>query len=120
MITFWGKVQKGHSRGKDLGFPSINVNLKKNIEQGIYISQIQVDGKIYNSLTFIGAAITFGDKKFHSETYLLDFSGNLYNKWISIRLMEKIRGNKKFDKVEDLIKEMKNDEKIARAYFMKH
>ncbi len=117
MTNFWGKVKKGHGRGKGLGFPSANINLRQQVAEGIYLARAKFNGQIYNCLTFIGAAKTFSDKKFHSETYLLDFSGNLYNKWVSIKLIKKIRENKKFKKVENLVKQMKRDEEIARRYF---
>ncbi len=117
MIIFWGKVQTGHGRGKDLGFPSANISIHKNIGEGIYISEAKINGKIYPALTFIGASITFGDKKYHSETYILDFSGNIYNIWVSIKLLKKIRDNKKFGSVEDLIKAMNQDKKVAIDYF---
>ncbi len=117
MITFWGKVKKGHGRGKGLGFPSANVNIHRKIPEGIYISEAKIRGKIHPALTFIGAAKTFNETKYHSETCILVFSGNLYNSWVTVKLLKKIRDNKKFEKVSDLIKEMKNDEKIARKYF---
>ncbi len=120
MTRLWGKVKKGHGRGKDLGFPSANVGLNRHVLEGIYLSKTKVEGKIYPSLTFVGAAITFNDTKYHSETYLLDFSGNLYNKWISVQLLKKIRENKKFNSVEELVEQMKKDEKVARDYFKKY
>lgn len=120
MVSFWGKVKKGHGRGKNLGFPSANVCLHKNIKEGIYIAQAKAGNKIYNCLTFIGAAKTFGDNKYQSETYILDFSGNLYNKWISIWLIKKIRENKKFTSAKELVIQMKKDQQAARNYFKKY
>ena len=120
MVTFKGKVQKGHGRGKDLGFPSANVNLHTKIPEGIYISQTKITSKTYQSLTFIGQAKSFNETKYHSETYLLDYQANLYNKWISVNLIKKIRANQKFAKVLDLIKQMQEDEKVARNYFKKN
>ncbi|MDO8619567.1 MAG: riboflavin kinase [Candidatus Daviesbacteria bacterium] len=120
MIIFRGKVQQGYSRGKTLGFPSANVKLHRKIPEGIYISQTKTAKKIISSLTFIGRAITFEESEYKSETYLLDFSENLYNEWISVKLIKKIRGNKKFESVDDLVKQMKEDEKVARKYFKDH
>ncbi len=117
MFNFWGKVRKANLRGRKLGFPTANVSLHKNIPEGIYISKITLDGKKYQSVTFIGVAKTFGEKRFHSETYILDFKKEIYGKWISVELIKKIRGNIKFNSAEELIKQMKNDEKIARKYF---
>ena len=116
-MKFWGKVKKYNQRGKKLGFPTANVALRKNIPEGIYVSWTKLSNKQYPSLTFIGKAKTFDETRFHAETYILDFNKNIYGKWISVELIKKIRQNKKFNSVEDLIKEMKKDEQIARKHF---
>lgn len=117
MYNFWGKVRHHNQRGRKLGFPTANVNLSKNIPEGIYISKTKIDKKLYPSLTFIGQAKTFEEIKFHAETYILDFKKNIYSKWISVTLLKKIRDNKKFDSAEELITQMKEDEAIAGRYF---
>lgn len=117
MYKFWGKVRKHKQRGKKLGFPTANINVKKGIPEGIYVSQTKVGKLVYKSLTFIGTAKTFNETKFHAETYILDFSKNIYGQWISVEVINKLRGNKKFKLAEDLIKQMKQDEKEAREYF---
>lgn len=117
MYKFWGKVRTHNKRGKTLGFPTANINLNKNIPEGIYISKTKLKGLWYPSLTFIGTVKTFNEKRFHSETYILDFNQNIYNKWISVKLLKKIRGNKKFNSAEELIKQMEKDEEKARNYF---
>lgn len=117
MFKFWGKVRKYNQRGRKLGFPTANINLTKKIPEGIYISKTKVNGKIHGSVTFIGAAKTFNEKKFHAETYILDFNQNIYGKWISIELIKKIRDNKKFNSAQVLIEQMKKDEKETRKYF---
>lgn len=116
-MKFWGKVKRHNSRGQKLGFPTANTNLYKNIADGIYISKTKIGKKVLNSVTFIGAPKTFGEKKIHSETFILDFKKNIYGKWISVLLLKKIRENKKFKSVEELIKQMQKDEEVTRAYF---
>lgn len=116
-MKFWGKVRKGNKRGKDLGFPTANVNLSKNIPEGIYISHTKFEGRIYPSLTFVGKAKTFNEKKFQAEIYILDFNKNIYGCWISVKLINKIRINIKFDSQEELINQMNKDEQITRKYF---
>lgn len=118
MHKFWGKVRKHNQRGKTLGFPTANINLTKKIPEGIYISKTKIDSKIHTSLTFIGTAKTFGETRFHAETYLLDFNKNIYGKWISVKLLKKIRDNEKFNSAQELVKQMKADELEARKYFM--
>lgn len=126
-LKFWGKVRTYSKRGRKLGFPTANISLHKNIPEGIYISTTKLGGKEYKqslkklrffkSITFIGAAKTFGEKKFHAETYILDFGKNIYGKWVSIKLIKKIRINKKFNSAQELIEQMKKDEKETRKYF---
>ena len=91
MNRFWGKVRKVNLRGRKLGFPTANVNLNKDIAEGIYISKTKLQGKEFPSLTFIGKVKTFNEQKFQSETYILDFNKNIYHKWISVKLIKKIR-----------------------------
>lgn len=117
MYKFWGKVGIRNKRGKTLGFPTANINLYKKIPEGIYISITKIKSIKFPSLTFIGVAKTFNEKKFHAETYILNFNQNIYDKWISVELLKKIRGNQKFKSVDNLIKQMKKDEKKARRYF---
>lgn len=117
MNKFWGKVRPGKKRGKELGFPTANINLHQQIPEGIYISQTKLSGQIHPSLTFIGKAVTFKETKYQAETYILDFDKAIYNKWISITLLKKIRKNKKFQSAKDLTEAMKKDLEEAKKYF---
>lgn len=117
MYKFWGRVRKRSQRGKALGFPTANVKLHKVIPEGIYISKTKIGNSHYRSLTFIGPAKTFNEKRYHSETYVLDFNKDLYGQWISVALLKKIRNNQKFASVDELVAQMKKDEEVARKYF---
>ncbi len=117
MYKFWGKVRKHNQRGRKLGFPTANVNLSNQIPEGIYISQTKIKKQEYLSLTFIGAAKTFNESQSRAETYILDFNDSIYDQWISVKLIKKIRDNQKFQSADSLIKQMEKDEKEARKYF---
>lgn len=117
MYKFWGKVRKHNQRGKKLGFPTANINLTKDIPEGIYVSRARVDQLVYKSLTFIGTAKTFNETRFHAEIYILDFNKDIYGRLVTVDLIKKIRDNKKFESVKELIIQMKKDEKMARKYF---
>lgn len=117
IITFWGKVRAGKKRGRILGFPTANVRLRKKIPEGIYIAKTKIDSVWYPSLTFIGEAKTFHEDTYQAETFILSFHKNIYDKWISTRLLKKIRENKKFSSENQLVAEMKKDEKIAENFF---
>lgn len=120
MYKFWGKVRKGNQRGKSLGFPTANINLS-NLDligaEGIYISKVNLEKIWYKALTFIGAAKTFNEKNIQAESYILDFDKDIYDKWITVELIKKIRENVKFNSAKELVNEMKKDEQEARIYF---
>lgn len=117
MYKFWGKVRKHNQRGRKLGFPTANINLSKKIPEGIYISKTRIGKDLFQSLSFIGIAKTFGEKRFCAETYILNFEKDIYGKWISVSLLKKIRDNKRFTSVEELVTRMKTDEQEAKKYF---
>ncbi len=116
-IVLRGKVVKGKNRGVGLGFPTANINLHRKTPEGIYISNTKIRSKSYPSLTFIGAAKTFGEKEILAETYFLSNIGNIYGKWLTIKLIKKIRNNQKFNSEKDLIMQMEKDKKEAQEYF---
>lgn len=116
MEIFWGKVQKGDKRGRELGYPTANMRLHKKFAEGVYVSKVKTDGIWHSALTFIGSAKTFGKKDYKAETWIMDFSGNLYEKFLSVKLLKKLRGNQKFGSAESLIVQMKKDEKKGRKF----
>ena len=104
-----GMGVKGNKRGKKLGFPTANIRLTQNIPEGIYASEVLINNKLHKAATFIGAAKTFAEDLVQAESYLLYFSADLYGKKITVKLYNKIRGNKKFTSAEELIEQMKKD-----------
>jgi riboflavin kinase / FMN adenylyltransferase len=119
LYLFWGKVIKGKSRGKAFGFPTINMRLHRVIPEGVYVSEAKFDGRIYKSVTFVGAAKTFGQSEVLGETYIFDFKIEVYGKWVSVKLLKKIRDNKKFASGKELVARMKIDKEEAVEYFRK-
>jgi riboflavin kinase / FMN adenylyltransferase len=115
----WGKVNKGRKKGRLLGFPTANIKLHRYINDGVYISKVIINTKKYSAITFIGAAKTFGQKKKKVECYILNFNQDIYGKWISVKLLKRIRGNIKFNTEYDLILQMKKDLIITKGYNLK-
>lgn len=117
MHVVWGKVKKGRKKGKRLGFPTANFGLYKKVSEGVYISRTKIGKEKFPSLTFIGRAKTFNQQKPLVETHILSFAKILYNQWVSVILLKKIRANKKFPSEKELIEQMIKDKKIAKEYF---
>jgi len=117
-FSLYGRVIPGAGRGIELGFPT--ANLDTNAEQalpaeGVYISQVHIDDQAYVSMTNIGQRPTFGENQRVVEVYLLDYHGDLYGQELAIDIIERLRGEIKFDTPEELKKQIAEDVKRGRA-----
>lgn len=113
----WGKVIAGSKRGKNFGFPTANISLHKQIPDGVYIAEVKINHEMHSALTFVGAAKTFGEKKKKVESYIFNFNKNIYNRWITVSLLKKIRGNIRFNSEKELTEQIKKDLIIANKLF---
>ena len=113
-----GRVEKGRQLGKKIGFPTCNIDIKnyKIPKIGVYAVKISsINKRKLKGIANIGYRPTFNQKKLILEVNIFNFSGNLYNKNLSIEFIEFIRGEKKFNGVLNLKKQIKIDCKKARA-----
>ena len=108
-----GKVVEGMKRGRTLGYPTANLKLANSElvipPDGIYATRTLVDEKSYLSATSIGNQPTFGCNELTIESYLIDFSDNLYGKNINIQFEKHIRNQKYFESTKELKKQMLKD-----------
>lgn len=114
-FSFTAKVIHGDARGRQLGFPTANQEYPDNmvkVKFGVYLSRVTIDGKQYKAITNIGVRPTFKTKKIGCETFIKDFSADIYGKEITTELLEFIREEQKFSCVEDLKTAVLNDIKL--------
>jgi len=107
-----GKVITSDKRGRLLGFPTANLDIKPQQalpDNGIYATIAQVDGERFPSATNVGTRPTFGEGKRMVETYLLSYNGDLYGKQITVEFVKKVRDEQRFPSVEELITQMGED-----------
>ncbi len=108
-----GRVIKGLGRGKQLGFPTANIDLVKERlvpEFGVYGTMCSFRGCTYRSITNIGKNPTFDDVSgINVETNVFDFSGDLYGEEIKVTFIDKLRDEQKFSSVNELIDQIKKD-----------
>ena len=113
-----GIVQKGRQVGKKIGFPTCNIDIKDYIlaKPGVYV--VRVSGKnnfkTLKGIANLGYRPTFNQKKILLEVHLFNFSGNLYNKHLSVGFLKFIRKEKKFKNINKLKSQIKSDLKIAK------
>lgn len=115
-----GVVVKGEGRGKKIGFPTANIQVSQDLivpQHGVYVTRTVYKGMIYQSVTNIGYNPTFKDTKvLHIETNLFDFNDDIYGEVLDIQFLKKIRDERKFPTVNDLIVQIKADVEFARNY----
>ena len=113
-----GRVEKGRQLGKKIGFPTCNIDIKnyKIPKIGVYAVKVSFKNKKkLKGIANIGYRPTFNQKKLILEVNIFNFSGNLYNKNLSIEFIRFIRGEKKFKGVLNLKKQIKIDCNKAKA-----
>lgn len=119
---FTGKVIEGDKRGRELGYPTANILLddadKLLPGLGIYAACVIIDNEKFPGLLSIGKRPTFYDNgEIIPEVYIYDFERNIYNKKITVAVIDKIRDEEKFSSPEDLINQMNKDKEAGIRIF---
>ena len=116
--TIDGKVQKGRQVGKKIGFPTCNIDIKDYVlaKPGVYSVRVlrPYNSKYLRGIANLGYRPTFNQKKILLEVHLFNYSGNLYNKHLSVEFLKFIRKEKKFKSVNQLKFQIKKDLNIAK------
>lgn len=113
-----GTVVHGDKRGKEIGFPTANIHLlderKVVPKRGVYAVKAAVEGKQWGGMMNIGVRPTFDGQEQTLEVHLFDFDENIYGKTIEIQFVERIRDERQFDGVEQLIEQLNQDKSSAQ------
>jgi len=117
LFTFAGFVKKDKGRGRKLGFPTANIAVTVGLPEGIFVGFTKYDKKKHPSLVFIGAPITFDETDKKAEIFILDYSKEIYDEFLEVEILKRLRDNIKFNSKEELVEQMKKDEQEARNFF---
>ncbi len=115
-----GIVERGKRIGNTLGFPTANIYPEEYLlipAYGVYVTRTLLDGRMYDSITNIGNNPTFNDQKVSIETYIMDYSEDIYGEGIEVFFLKKIRGEKKFNNLDELVGQIRKDIESAKEYF---
>tara|TARA_B100001142_G_scaffold320929_1_gene366819 strand:+ start:866 stop:1786 length:921 start_codon:yes stop_codon:yes gene_type:complete len=108
-----GKVQKGKQLGKKIGFPTANIDIKDYVlaKAGVYAVRVKTlkSKNFVKGIANLGYRPTFNGNKILLEVHLFNFTGNLYNKYLTVDFLKFIRREKKFKNVDQLRKQIKID-----------
>jgi len=113
-----GTVVHGDKRGKQIGYPTANImpqNSKKIIpKRGVYAVWVRVDGMYHSGMMNIGVRPTFEGEQETLEVNIFDFDENIYGKEVQIQFVDRIRDERNFDGVEQLIAQLESDKKNSK------
>jgi riboflavin kinase/FMN adenylyltransferase len=113
-----GRVVHGLGLGRDLGFPTANINLKRRKAPVDGIFAVQVDGlgrSPRNAVASVGSRPTVGGGKTLLEVFVFDFDADIYGRYITVRFIKRLRSEEKFGSVDALKVQMSADVEAAKA-----
>lgn len=116
-----GVVVHGDKRGRMLGVPTANVDVEAGTifpGRGVYVARVLVDGTWYRAAVNIGHNPTFQSRAAPTthvtvEAFLLDFSGDIYDRKIRLDFLHKVRDERRFDSAPELVAQMRRDIRAA-------
>lgn len=111
-----GIVVHGDARGRTIGFPTANLAPIDNVflpGDGVYVSDVIVNGKSYRAMTSVGKNVTFGGTELRLEANIFDFKDEIYSETVEIIWLDKIRDMVKFAGTGALIEQLKSDKEVA-------
>lgn len=118
MLT--GFIKKGKGLGRQLGFPTANLHIEETYKlipkNGAYIVKGELNGKTINGMMNIGYNPTVNGTKKTIEVHFFDIEEDLYDNRIQVRLLKRLRGEKRFDSLDALKEQLKKDREKALAH----
>jgi riboflavin kinase / FMN adenylyltransferase len=115
-----GPVLRGAGRGRTLGFPTANLRPDRPLilAPGVYVARARwsgAGGGSAGAVVNVGYRPTFAEHQYWVEAFLLDFSGDLYDRTLTLQFYERVRGEQKFPDVEALKRQVMADIETART-----
>lgn len=119
-----GEVVHGDARGRTIGFPTANLLPNGDYvfpANGVYAVRAAVDGVgTYDGVMNVGVKPTFtaGELKPTLEAHLFDFDRDIYGASVELQLVSRLRGERKFGSVQELVEQIRRDAEEARAHLL--
>jgi riboflavin kinase/FMN adenylyltransferase len=116
-----GRVVRGAERGRALGFPTANLRPENRVipRGGVYVTATLIEGAWRRSITNIGTRPTFENDSapVSVETYVMNWTGDLYNDVVRVRFLHRLRNERKFASIDELKQQIARDRDRASGYF---
>jgi len=117
-----GKVVGGKKLGSSIGYPTANLEVDSEVKllpkKGVYAVRVKLRDAEYDGMMNIGVRPTIDDnEELSTEINIFDFEGDIYNQFLTVQLLSKVREENQFASVEELKAQITKDEKFIRDYF---
>lgn len=115
-----GRVLVGAGRGRQWGVPTANLKLNRHALplKGVFCVKVKTPQQEYNGVANIGSRPTVDGSKNLLEIHLHDFDGSLYGELLQVFFLHKLRDEVKFESVDDLIRQIRQDVSSSKHYFL--
>ena len=112
-----GEVVRGRQLGRELGFPTANLDLPEGWgpADGVYRSRVTVGGTTYDAMSNLGCNPSVGGNRRRLETHLFGCHDDLYGRTVEVELLEKIRDERTFASVDELRRQLEQDRRRIEA-----
>lgn len=118
---FSGRVTHGQKLGRQLGFPTANVNLQRvnSPLSGVYAVQLylKAQDKYFSGVANVGCKPTLGVFRPTLEVHLFDFKADIYGEYVEVEFLQKLRDEQRFDSLSELKQQIATDSEQAKAFF---
>lgn len=111
-----GNVVHGSAVGRLMGFPTANIAIPSELvvpREGVYLSRVILNGRIFYGITNIGAKPTVGVEEKNIETYIADYKGDIYGEPLEVEFLRFLREIRKFDGLDGLKAQLEIDKQAA-------
>ncbi|TMO70476.1 bifunctional riboflavin kinase/FAD synthetase [Pseudoalteromonas aurantia] len=117
--TIAGRVIHGWKKGRELGFRTANIALKRQVipVQGVFAVRVNLNGKQYKGVANVGTKPTLNGTKALLEVHLFDFNQDVYGHFMQVELVKKLRDEQKFDTLLQLTAQIATDVADAKQCF---
>jgi riboflavin kinase/FMN adenylyltransferase len=116
-----GTVVEGDKLGRTIGFPTVNLALPQRCKMlpacGVYVASVEIDGEEYLAMMNIGRRPTVAENgEVRVEAHIIGFSGNLYGRFLILRMHDFIRAEQRFASIDELKAQLELDKNVAGFY----
>ena len=120
----FGRVTYGNQIGKKIGFPTANIEIKDRHKMlpcnGVYIVKVDWNGEEYFGMCNIGIRPTINKSSFSIEVHLFDFTHEIYNDYLTLYFLERIRDEKRFQSLDELTSQLDQDKKESLKFIKQY